>query len=71
MKISIEEWNAKYPPGTKVRIAEQRIVTPAREFVTAGKAFVRDCIPMVDVDDGSRWVSLDFIDSISDDASDA
>ena len=72
MNISVEEWNEKYPPGTRVRIEERKIVIPAREHVTKCEAFMCGDVPIVRVDDGKEFVQLKTIDSVvSENASNA
>ncbi len=65
MQISVEEWNAKYPAGTKVRIEKQVIELPAREHVTSCEAVVwDDGVARVRVDDGKCFIALQDIDSV-------
>ena len=67
MNISVEEWNAKYPAGTKVRVEAHtmKIEVPAREYVTACEATVwDDGVARVRVDDGKDFIGLKDIDAV-------
>ena len=67
MNISVEEWNAKYPAGTKFRIEAHvfKIEVPAREHVTVCEAVVwDDGVARVRVNDGKDFIALNDIDAV-------
>ena len=67
MDISVKDWNAQFPAGTKVRIEahEMKIAVPAREHRTCCEAVVwDDGVARVRVDDGKNFIALADIDAV-------
>lgn len=62
-----DEWNAKYPPGTKFRTKEMTWTFPPREVETRSAAFMSGDKPMIRATTG-EFIDLTRVDVVLTDA---